>query len=96
MFADWLRVAMGEMTQEELASCVGVTQQAVSSWLNGRSLPTTRNVSVLAQCLERSRDEVMDVLNATEVSPTAARAAQLRKEIQRLEQELRRLEGNAQ
>ena len=47
------------MTQEDLANAVGVTQGAISQWENGFSKPGFDNIKKLAAALECTLDELI-------------------------------------
>lgn len=48
------------MTQDELASKVGVSRQAISKWERGEGLPDLYNVSLLAKALDVSVDDLLN------------------------------------
>ena len=53
-------VRMGAgLTQEQFASRIGVTRQAVSNWENGRNLPDIEVVIALSQTFGVSLDELI-------------------------------------
>lgn len=60
-FADRLSVCRQNsgMTQEEFASRIGVTPQAVSKWERGMSLPDTSILTDICQILNVSADELL-------------------------------------
>lgn len=60
-FADTLSVCRQNrgMTQEEFASRIGVTPQAVSKWERGMSLPDTSILADICQILNVSADELL-------------------------------------
>lgn len=53
-----LRKARG-MTQEELASALHVTRQAVSSWERGGSCPDFNTLRIMAEVLEASPEQLL-------------------------------------
>lgn len=61
-FGRRLRRAMriARMTQPELAAKVGVTPVTIWSYLNGRTIPTGRMISVIAHVLGRPTSEFTD------------------------------------
>ena len=48
------------MTQDELASKVGVSRQAISKWERGEGLPDLYNISLLAKALNVSVDDLIN------------------------------------
>jgi repressor LexA len=69
-FAEWLDAQMLErgLTQAELASKVGVSQQAVSLWLQGERSPGVRSVNRLARLFEAATDRILELLDGFEWS----------------------------
>jgi putative transcriptional regulator len=53
-----LRFARGEMTQAELAECIGVTRQTVIAIEQGRYSPSLEVAFLIARALESTLDEV--------------------------------------
>ena len=53
------------MTQQELADRLGITDRAVSNWENGRRLPDLSMITILAKELNV---EVSELLNAKKMS----------------------------
>ncbi|MBQ8235419.1 MAG: helix-turn-helix transcriptional regulator [Clostridia bacterium] len=47
------------LTQEELASMLGVTNQAVSKWESAQCCPDIQLLPLIADCFEVSIDELM-------------------------------------
>lgn len=62
MFRDKLKVLRKQMglTQSELASVIGFSQQAVASWEMGRSFPDEKTLPRIAQYFRVSLDELLD------------------------------------
>lgn len=63
-FADDLqrwRLALG-LSQAELAEAVGVTQQTVSDWEQGKLRPGIKRVDVVARALQITEDELLAAL----------------------------------
>ena len=50
-----------DLTQEELATLLHVTPQAVSSWEIGRTLPDAERIIDLAHVLDCSADEILGI-----------------------------------
>ena len=50
-----------DLTQEELAKKIGVTQAAVAMWETGEAKPSTNNVIELAKVLGVTTDELLGV-----------------------------------
>lgn len=48
------------MTQEELAEEMGVTQSAISDYVNGRKLPGVRSILNMAYALSCDTDDLID------------------------------------
>ena len=64
-FKDYLRMAMalGGFSRTSLASKIGVSKQAVSTWHRGVVTPTSNEtMKALADALGRPVDEVLDVI----------------------------------
>lgn len=55
------------MTQEEFASCLGVTPQAVSRWERGNSLPDISLVKGICNILSISANELLEIENENKV-----------------------------
>ncbi len=70
------------MTQEQLASCMGVTSAAVSKWESGQSLPDITMVMPLARVFEVTTDELMGY----DAAVTEAEVDALLEQYTRLEQ----------
>jgi transcriptional regulator with XRE-family HTH domain len=68
MFAGWLEDAMKKAgaSEREVASAVGISQQAVSRWRVGVSHPSGRNIGRLATILRVSSDEIIRQLEASQ------------------------------
>ena len=49
---------MREMTQEELAECVGVTRQAIAKWESGETIPDLEKCRLLADAFGVSLDDL--------------------------------------
>lgn len=47
-----------DLTQREAAQAIGVSQQALSSWVSGDSIPSRTQVPRIAAFLDRTEDEV--------------------------------------
>lgn len=54
-FADQLREAMGEMTQEALAEASGIPQTTISRYLRGEGEPNVSKLEALERALPRLR-----------------------------------------
>ena len=48
-----------KMSQEKLAKLVGVSQQAVSNWENGESLPRAEKILIICRVLECTLEELL-------------------------------------
>ena len=48
-----------KMSQESLASLIGVTQGAVSQWESGKTMPTAQNIIDLARILDCTTDDIL-------------------------------------
>jgi transcriptional regulator with XRE-family HTH domain len=51
-----------ELTQAQIADIMGVKQQQVSNWLNGKRLPTSQNLVKLANILNYYPEELLNDL----------------------------------
>lgn len=61
-----------KLTQEQLAERLGVTQQAVSSWAQGRTVPSPKYMAEIEDALGiRMRDWTLDP-DVAEADPPAA------------------------
>ena len=47
------------MTQYEIAKRLGVSEQAVSKWYNGKSLPSQLNLVALAKLLDKDVETLL-------------------------------------
>ncbi len=50
-----------DLTQEQLADCLGITAQAISQWECGKSAPDISQLPMLADIFEVSTDELLEV-----------------------------------
>jgi transcriptional regulator with XRE-family HTH domain len=67
---DWL--ADTETTQAELATKMGVSQPAVSDWINGHTFPSIKNLRRLSKITGLTIDELLHVPRRTRSEqPTA-------------------------
>jgi len=55
-FADQLRAAMGQMTQEELEAASGIPQTTISRYLRGNAQPNVARLETLERVLPTLRD----------------------------------------
>ncbi len=55
------------LTQQELASKLGVTYQAVSKWENGRSIPSLSKIRLISKLFKVDASEIVDLLLALEL-----------------------------
>ena len=60
---------INELTQEDLASKMGVTQSAVTKWENGVTFPRAELLPKIAQILNCSVDELLRTGEQKENSP---------------------------
>lgn len=56
IFSKRLKVAMGKMTQRQLAAKIGTTEVTVSRWLNGSRIPKLTDAVQIASVLNVSLD----------------------------------------
>lgn len=68
-----LRKARG-LTQEELASTVGVSRQSLSKWESDGALPDTANIIILADLFGVTTDYLLREVEAAESTPDQAPA----------------------
>ena len=56
------------LSQETIAKAIGVSQRAVSKWINGQSEPTESNIVACAKYFNITADEILgiDSPNSTE------------------------------
>jgi len=47
------------MTQYEIAKRLGVSEQAVSKWFSGKTLPSTKNLIALSKLLNKDVETVL-------------------------------------
>ncbi len=73
-FSQQLRAArkQAHLSQTELAAALGVTQQAVGKWENGKSSPDPSTLARIAALLETSSDALLGLHRETEETRTAA------------------------
>lgn len=61
------------MSQAELASLLGVTQQAVGKWESGKSSPDPTTVAKLAEILDTTADYLLGLFDPTAEGQTEER-----------------------
>ena len=72
--AEFIKSLRGDLTQKEFAKSIGVTHGAIQSWENAEVTPSSINLVKIADYTGLSLQELMSMLNGTDIGSSKTEA----------------------